>query len=65
MVQYKWGFSDGKITKWEISFTEWGSEITYDVVMDEKWLKIVSEWDNNGKYFDVKTWVIIEETQGQ
>ena len=65
LVQYKWGFSDGKITKWEISFTEWGSEITYDVVMDEKWLKIVSEWDNNGKYFDVKTWVIIEETQGQ
>lgn len=65
LVQYKWGFSDGKITKWIISFTEWGSEMTYDVEMDEKWLKIISEWENNGKYFDVKTWVIIEETQGQ
>jgi hypothetical protein len=65
LVQYKWGFSDGKITRWKISFTIWSSEVTYGVEMDEKWLKIISEWENNGKYFDVKTWVIIEETQGQ
>jgi len=52
-------YKNGSREKWKFTLV-FPKEIVweYEVEMDDKWLKIVSEWNNKGKYLDTKEWRI-------
>ena len=44
----KWEWKDGKCISWKITLNPWNR--IFDVTEDEKWLKIITPWEYEGKY---------------
>ena len=61
--KFEWERKDYKIKEWKFTIVK-PDEIKweYDVKRDEKWIKIVSEWENKWKYLDAVNWKIEEKT---
>ena len=61
--KFVWERKENKIEKWKFTIVT-PEEIVgeYEVERDDKWLRIVSEWENNGKYLDAVNWKIEEKT---
>lgn len=51
-----WNFNDWQLIKWTVAIS-WKK---YNVEKDDKWLKITSPWENNGKYIVEVTWKIAD-----
>ena len=56
----QWERKDNNFVEWKYMVKE--TWIIYDVASDETWVKIVSEWENNWKYIDTKSWDIKIQT---
>ena len=53
-ITVDWEFKDNKLVSWNVTLN-WQY---YQVERDEKWLKIITKWENYGKYIDLAKWSI-------
>ena len=53
-ITVDWEFKDNKLVSWNVALN-WQY---YQVERDEKWLKIITKWENYGKYIDLAKWSI-------
>ena len=62
--KFEWERKENKIEKWKFTLVT-PEEIAgeYEVQRDEKWLRIISEWENNGKYLDAVNWKIEDKSE--